>query len=144
MTALQRLCFLFAYGTLIPGLEPPSMTACVTQMRVVGPGRVKGRLHDTGSYPAAVLDESASTWIVGEVLELPELLLAELDAYEGYDPLQPRESIFVRVRCKAEVSCSDPLDCWIYEYNRDPLHLPIIPDGDYRAHLAGKGRASEV
>src|SRR5262245_2936314 len=79
---------LFVYGTLRPALAVGRLAALMEALHWVGSGTVPGRLHDLGRYPAAVLDEAASTRVVGDVVELPRdsTVLATLDRYEGFRP----------------------------------------------------------
>ena len=64
--------YLFAYGTLQPGLAPTKIARVTAKLRPVGEGFVRGVLYDLGGYPGAVADPSAIGKIVGTVMELPE------------------------------------------------------------------------
>ena len=115
---------LFVYGTLRPGHAPPGIAAQVARLREVGRGSVRGRTYDLGEYPGAVLDASSGTTIAGTVLALPDDLrvLAALDAYEGFDPTSPAQSLFVRVRTPVTLADGQTLECWMYVrgVNADP------------------------
>jgi gamma-glutamylcyclotransferase (GGCT)/AIG2-like uncharacterized protein YtfP len=114
--------YLFAYGTLQPGLAPPEIAATAARLRPVGSGFVYGELYELDGYPGAAPDARSKNRIPGTVLELPEDagVLARLDAYEGYDPRSPERSEFVRVRQTVELGGGGRLECWIYRYNRAP------------------------
>ena len=132
--------YLFVYGTLRPALAPPEMIGAVHQLRPVGPAKLRGRLYDLGQYPGAIPDAASDTFISGEVFELPEdpNVLASLDAYEGFDPARPRESLFVRTETLVTLSDGRGLTCWIYLYNRIPTAAPLIAGGDYAEARAAK------
>jgi gamma-glutamylcyclotransferase (GGCT)/AIG2-like uncharacterized protein YtfP len=131
--------YLFTYGTLLAAHAPPEIRDVVSKLRVVGTGRIRGRLYDFGEYPGAILDEAAETYVVGSVLELPaSSVLRVLDAYEGYDPASPDTSLFLRRRCHVILTNGDGLNCWAYTYNRDTGSAPIVPRGDYSQLKATK------
>ena len=64
--------YLFAYGTLQPGLAPTKIARVAAKLRPVGEGFVRGVLYDLGGYPGAVPDPNAKGRIIGTVMELPE------------------------------------------------------------------------
>ena len=113
---------LFAYGSLQPGFAPADIAAVAAKLRPVGTGFVRGALYDLGSYPGAVPDANAKGKIAGTVLQLPEdaSVLRQLDEYEGFNPLAPEQSEFVRERLPVEMASGGAMECWIYRYNRHP------------------------
>src|ERR1700722_17924104 len=96
--------YLFAYGTLQPGLAPTKIARVAARLRTVGEGFVRGVLYDLGGYPGAVADPNAKSKILGTVMELPEDedVLARLDKYEGFDPQSPQTSEYIRERQTVE------------------------------------------
>ena len=134
--------YLFLYGSLLPGLAPPSLRACLAKLRPLGPGTVPGLLYDLGPYPAAVLDAAAATAVAGQVFELPgdPAVLPALDAYEGFAAADPAGSLYVRRQWPVTLADGRELACWVYAYNRDPGDSPLIPDGDYRRWRAARQR----
>lgn len=114
--------FLFAYGTLQPGLAPTKIARLAAKLRPVGEGFVRGVLYDLGGYPGAVADPGAKTRIAGTVMELPgdEEILARLDQYEGFDPKAPGTSEYIRERQIVELKTGGTVECWFYRYNREP------------------------
>ena len=112
--------YLFAYGTLQPGLAPAEIAAIASKLRPVGEGFVCGEIFELNDYPGAVPDPSSTNRITGTVLELPadKSVLRQLDAYEGYDPEAPHCSEFVRLRQTVQLHGGGSLECWMYCYNR--------------------------
>jgi gamma-glutamylcyclotransferase (GGCT)/AIG2-like uncharacterized protein YtfP len=113
--------YLFVYGTLKPELAPPEVAALVRQFRRIDRGTISGFLYDLGNYPGLRLDVNGNE-VQGEVFELhdPAILLM-LDAYEGYDPKRPTQSLFLRKQCQVRLQGTDErLLCWVYEYNHEP------------------------
>ena len=115
---LAAMDYLFAYGTLKSGLAPAEIAGVTSKLKSLGPGIVRGTLYNLGSYPGLRLDGKDE--ITGEVLEFQDHSIFEsLDAYEGYDPRRPEQSLFIRRRCRVRLENKD-LICWVYEYNRQP------------------------
>lgn len=113
--------YLFAYGTLQPGLAPDAVAALAARLRTVSQGFVYGELYELDGFPGAVPDAQSKNRIRGLILELPEdaAVLSQLDEYEGYDPQHPESSEFIRVRQTVELSGGGTQECWIYRYNRE-------------------------
>jgi gamma-glutamylcyclotransferase (GGCT)/AIG2-like uncharacterized protein YtfP len=128
---------LFLYGTLLPELAPEPLRDSLRQLRLVGPGSLRGRLVDLGDYPGAILDPKAAGFIRGQVFGMAQLpaTLAALDAYEGFDHTDPAGSLFLRQAQPVTLDGGGCMRCWMYVYNRDPAGMPLVPDGDYRAWL---------
>lgn len=125
--------YLFAYGTLQPGLAPAEIADVVAGFEIAGVGFVHGTLYDLGSFPGAVLDAATSRRISGAVFRLPRdpHILDRLDEYEEYDPTSPRISPFIRRLHPVQMMNGEMLECWIYEYNGDRNDAPIMESGRY-------------
>jgi gamma-glutamylcyclotransferase (GGCT)/AIG2-like uncharacterized protein YtfP len=124
---------LFAYGTLQHGLAPGEIAAVVEKLRTVGPGFIAGTLYDLGEYPGAVLDPGSARKIHGTIFELPEDadLLRQLDVYEGFNPENSDQSLFVRTMQRVTLTTGGELSCWVYAYNRSPAGARIVESGIY-------------
>jgi gamma-glutamylcyclotransferase (GGCT)/AIG2-like uncharacterized protein YtfP len=114
--------FIFVYGTLRPGFAPSGIAETAAKLRPVGQGFVFGELIQLNGYPGAVPDPNSKNRIRGTVLELPAdaRILRQLDEYEGYDPADPPNGEFVRVRQRVELNGGGTLECWMYRYGRKP------------------------
>src|ERR1700691_1208242 len=123
--------FLFAYGTLQPGLAPTKIARIAAKLRPVGEGFVRGVLYDLGGYTGAVADPAAKGKIAGTVMELPEDedILAQLDKYEGFDPQAPETSEYIRERQIVELKTGSTMECWFYGYNRKPRNADRVESG---------------
>ncbi|HVN92288.1 MAG TPA: gamma-glutamylcyclotransferase family protein [Terracidiphilus sp.] len=123
--------YLFAYGTLQPGLVPASMSALAGKLTPIGKGFVRGVLYGLGRYPGAIPDAASPHQIAGTVLELPddENILPKLDAYEGFDPASPASSEYIRERQTVKLADGRTLDCWFYRYNFAASPSQIIVTG---------------
>lgn len=119
--------FLFAYGTLKPGVAPKELGPILARLALIGYGRVPGRLFDLGSYPAMVADDQEQAMVTGTVLRLPpeDDILTWLDAYEG--------AAFHRIRCAVELLSGERLWCWAYCLPSDPSDAPRIETGIWPA-----------
>jgi len=125
--------YLFVCGTLRSGLAPDEVAGLMGGMRRIGAASAPGRLYDLGDYPGAVLDPECNTKIIGEVFQLSDdgAALAALDAYEGIDPKNPGDSLFVRREAEITLEGGANLQCWIYVYNRQVASATLITSGDY-------------
>ena len=123
--------YLFAYGTLQPGLAPTEIARVAAKLQPVGEGFVRGVLYDLGGYPGAVADPDADGRIAGTVMELPEdeSVLERLDAYEGYDPQAPEMSEYIREKQTVELKAGGTVGCWFYRYNREPRDSQRVKSG---------------
>jgi gamma-glutamylcyclotransferase (GGCT)/AIG2-like uncharacterized protein YtfP len=126
--------FLFAYGSLKAGLAPAEIASAVDKLLPIGEASVSGLLYDLGGHPGAVLDPAAQQKIIGIVYQLPEdrSVLAELDAYEEFNPTAPESSPYLRILHPVALVTGGTLQCWVYIYNRNPGSAPIVPSGRFR------------
>ncbi len=117
--------YLFAYGTLQPGLAPAAVRAAVDRLTFVGVGSARGRLYDLGEYPGADLDADGT--VHGRVYELPAdvAVLAAFDRYEGVPDL------YVRRAVRVDLSNGGRLTCWAYQYNQPLDDRRRIASGVY-------------
>lgn len=127
---------LFVYGTLLSGFENASFLASPHKAEFAGAASVKGRLFDTGYYPAFIPDttgDPAAPTVRGELYRLkdPEVLFATLDVVEGVNHSHPERSLFQRVIMTAETG-DGPQRVWVYTYNQPVDQLTYIETGDYR------------
>ncbi len=123
--------FLFAYGTLQPGLAPDAIADAVRNLRIIGRGYTEGTLYDFGTHPGAILDHNSSRRIFGTIFQLPsdQDLLPHLDEYEEYFPESQQRSLFIRRGCQAHLDDGAVLNCWVYELNGTPDGAAIIESG---------------
>ncbi|MFO0809970.1 MAG: gamma-glutamylcyclotransferase family protein [Gemmataceae bacterium] len=111
---------LFFYGTLLPDLARPPVSAVIARLTPLGPATVSGLLYDLGPYPGLVAGDGI---VCGELFAGADVaVLTILDAYEGYDPHDVAGSLFRRERATT-------LDAWVYMYNRDMRGAEWIPSG---------------
>ena len=131
--------YLFAYGTLQPGLAPAAIAPAVAKLVPIGEAFVNGVLYDLGGHPGAVLDAASQHRIVGIVYQLPEdaRVLAVLDAYEEFNPAAPESSPYRRILCPVTLAAGGTLRCWVYTWNGDPASAAAIPGGRFRLKKEG-------
>jgi gamma-glutamylcyclotransferase (GGCT)/AIG2-like uncharacterized protein YtfP len=98
---------LFVYGTLRKGK---------TRLDYI-----KGKLWDLGRFPGLVLE--GNTNVTGEIIEVDEPTLAELDLYEGVP-----QGLYRRARQNTK----NGEEVWVYLFNRDiPDYAKEIITGDW-------------
>jgi gamma-glutamylcyclotransferase (GGCT)/AIG2-like uncharacterized protein YtfP len=123
----------FFYGTLIPEYAPEHLREVLAGFHLLGEGWVRGTLFDFGNYPGAVFDDSSSAKVFGRVYmgSSDDLLLAELDRYEGYDQLVPADGEYIRRRRGVTLAHGAVKECWMYDYNWSVEGFLIIANGKW-------------
>jgi len=78
-----------------------------------------------------VFDASSPAKVFGRVYmgSSDDLLLAELDRYEGYDQLSPAEGEYIRQRRNVTLASGRVVGCWMYDYNWSTEGFPVIANG---------------
>ncbi len=125
----------FVYGSLLSGLHNHG---------VLGPSRLVGNaamfggnLYSLGHFPGLILPDvlSNTDWVIGEVYEIPDQLVAHhLDTLEGHPSHYKRELRTVEV---VNDGLSKSVQAWVYVYQYSVNNYAKVPDGDWRAYLAG-------
>lgn len=111
----------FFYGSLVRGGSNHGLVE--GRARFVGEDGVAGTLHDLGEYPGARLNGGGT--VRGELFEATDPgLVADLDVFEGEE--------YPRVTVRTESG----REAWIYLCDEEG---PVVPGGDWRAHLAARG-----
>lgn len=102
---------LYVYGTLMR----PEPTERV---------EVPGYLFDLGWFPGIELADADKTdsRVKCQVIYVTDDELTKLDAYEGYNPNDPANSLYIRREYDGG---------YIYEYNRSTTAYPVIASGDW-------------
>ena len=129
---------LFVYGTLLQAdnfygnyLKKNSEAVCK--------GKFKGRLYNAGSYPGAIPDSSAGSFVYGSVLLLNNVAqtLKVMDEYEGVDINEIQPSEYTRDLLDIETAMG-VIRCWVYIYNLPVRSLQFIESGDYLDFISTK------
>lgn len=121
----------FVYGTLLPGL---CLHGLMRDADWVDHAFIEDAdLFDLGEYPAMV---SGKGWVAGEVYEVNDDILSQLDRAEGFLPENPDHSLYIRRMVTAWGLDGEIFDAAAYFYNAPVGEEAIaIPDGDYRRYL---------
>ena len=115
---------LFIYGSL---LSSESNHRALRDARCLGEARTlpEHTLYDLGPYPALV--RGGSTAVTGELYEVDDTLLAELDAFEAVPRLFER----------ATIALADGTTAETYVWTHPPKGN-AIPSGDYRLRFSSR------
>lgn len=122
---------LFVYGSLRLSMSAHHAHLAGPWVRYTGPGRFRGRLLDTGAYPAAVPSPRRYEIVHGEVYRLlhPDSTLTRIDRYENGPHGEPPE--FNRTIVQIAMKTGGHIPAWIYLYNLPTRGLDWIRNGDY-------------
>lgn len=83
----------------------------------LGRAYIEGKMYRVNEFYPGYVNGNGKVW--GEIFEIDEEVLAELDAYEGNE--------YERIRVKS----STKLDCWIYRYKFGTQKFQEIKSGDW-------------
>ena len=125
----------FFYGTLMRGFSRPGRARIESQLELIGRGWIQAALFDVGIYPAAVPAADGRVW--GEAYRMldPDVVLAELDAIEGYRQDDPETSLYTRVAMAVNLEDGRSATAWVYLYNAPLGRATRIASGDYLEYL---------
>lgn len=132
---------LFVYGSLRSGFRSPAYEYISRFFSFTGEARVRGRLYDMGSYPAA-LPANEDVFISGELYTIKNenefsWAIGQLDDYEGMS-VEPDEVQLYR-REISEVQINGQIaKAWVYWFNGDVTGRPVISSGDLMEYMANK------
>lgn len=112
----------FVYGTLRAGGKGAISIRFPTS-KFIAEAKVSGSLYDLGAYPGLLLNES-NPLVTGEVYEVDDETLTELDAFEA-------TSNYLRKQVEISLDFERRM-CWVYEPNPEfySLHT-LITSGDW-------------
>lgn len=113
---------IFIYGSLRRG-SAGAMSVRFPDSKFINHARVSGSLYDLGSYPGLLLNDSNSP-VIGEVYEIDDELLGQLDEFEGSSHYMRKElDICLGAQTRK---------CWTYEPDPEFYSLStLIPSGDW-------------
>ena len=112
----------FVYGALRKGA---SNAWRMERALFVGSASVAGTLVKVDWYPGLVLD--GETRVKGEVYEVDEKTLRELDAFEGIGV----NNEYKRVKGKVLLEDGAELECSIYEWQLGVANYEVVANGDW-------------
>jgi gamma-glutamylcyclotransferase (GGCT)/AIG2-like uncharacterized protein YtfP len=109
----------FVYGTLRSGA---SNHWRMKDSRFLGHATARGQLFQIDWYPGAIFAPNDPNQIVGEIYDVPDSVLGELDQFEGQE--------YERVRVTAKVD--DRYEqAWAWNYRLPIDEQKRIPSGDW-------------
>lgn len=112
----------FVYGSLRRG-GAGAMPIRFPDSKFITEAKVSGSLYDLGAYPGLLLNEATSL-VTGEIYEVDEELLNELDAFEA-------SSNYLRKQVEISLG-SERMLCWTYEPDPNFYSLQtLIASGDW-------------
>jgi gamma-glutamylcyclotransferase (GGCT)/AIG2-like uncharacterized protein YtfP len=128
----------FFYGTLMAGFDRRRQAGIDDRLAYIGRGSIKAALFDLGLYPAAV--PAPDRVVSGEVYEVTDAqsVLPALDAIEGYSPLQPDTSLYLRAQVEVTLQDGAVRQAWVYFYNAPLGRARRIQSGDYLEHIKAR------
>lgn len=132
---------LFVYGSLRKGFHSDAYGYISRYFTFVGPAKVKGKLFDMGSYPAAI-PANEESYIIGELYKIKDesefsWAIGQLDDYEGVTVEQGETQLYRRELAEA-ISGDQKIIAWLYWFNGSVDNRPLITSGDVLQYLQDK------
>lgn len=138
----QSVSRIFVYGSLRSGFQAPAFEYISRYFLFESDAKVRGRLYDMGTYPAAI-PTNDEAFLIGELYHIKneeELYwaLEQLDAYEGIHS-EPEDGGMLYRRALVEVITPEGnTTAWIYWYNCQITNQPLVASGDMLEYLHQK------
>lgn len=124
---------LFVYGTLKHGFSHPIAERLARRAFYAGPATYRGRLYLVKHYPGLIASANDADVVHGDVFAgCDDVLLRELDDYEGCGPNDPHPQQYRRVIQQVMLGSGNAVDAWIYLYNRPVDGLTRITSGRFQ------------
>ncbi len=139
--------FLFVYGSLRSGFQNTAYAYISQYFTLVSPAKANGKLYDLDDFPAAVPDDSAQHFIVGELYQINDAdefswAIAQLDDYEGL--YTENEEIPLYRRKLTTVYWNNQQEkAWVYWYNGNVEGKPLIASGDVLLYKQEKNKSGK-
>lgn len=116
----------FVYGALRKGA---SNAWRMERADFLGKATVFGILVKVDWYPGLVLE--GETLVQGEVYEVDEQTLRELDEFEGIGVKDERNDEYKRVLALAQLESGEEWECSIYEWQLGVANYEVVANGDW-------------
>lgn len=132
---------LFVYGSLRSGFPSPAYEYISRYFDHISDGKVRGRLYDMGTYPAAI-PAHEDRFIIGELYKAKQeeefsWAMAQLDDYEGVNVEGDEVQLYRRELAEVHTE-RGTVTAWMYWYNGDVSGKTEIASGDVIEYLKSK------
>lgn len=126
-----NLHYVFVYGTLRSACQTGAHKQYLRGADFISPAKIRGQLYMVDYYPGLVLSETEN-WAIGEIYLLEdEAQLHDLDVYEGCAKKSPQPHEYERRMTQVVLTSGEEMAAWVYVYQQETQHLPIINSGDF-------------
>lgn len=126
-----NLHYVFVYGTLRSACQTGAHKQYLRGADFISPAKIRGQLYMVDYYPGLVLSETEH-WAIGEIYLLEdEAQLHDLDVYEGCAKKSPQPHEYERRMTQVVLTSGEEMAAWVYVYQQETQHLPIINSGDF-------------
>jgi gamma-glutamylcyclotransferase (GGCT)/AIG2-like uncharacterized protein YtfP len=132
--------YIFVYGTLRDASVNHKAFYLKSNATFVGKGTIQAKLYKVNWYPAMVLSNNEQDVVHGEIykikLDYLEMVLHELDGYEGIYTSNEESEEYERIETLVSLEDGIKIKCWVYNYKADVSKALRIVSGDYLDFLA--------
>jgi len=126
---------LFVYGTLMHGYDHPMARLLSDHADYLGPATLAGRLYRVKHYPGVIPSQDPAELVFGDVFRLhrPDVLLPQLDDYEGCGVSSPPPPQYRREVTTVALQSGATVEAFVYFYNLDVTKLTRIASGRFQS-----------
>mgnify|MGYP000435628716 CR=1 FL=1 len=122
------IMILFVYGTLLSGLE---RSYVLDGSIFISEATAIAKLYNLGDYPGI---KNGDGIVHGELYDVDDITLEELDQIEGFDSNNFNNSLYLRSEIRI-IAPTIIIPVYSYFYNLQIDDEMLIEDGDYRKFL---------
>lgn len=134
---------LFVYGSLRSGFRNAAYAYLTRYFTLIGEGKVKGKLYDTGTYPVAV-PTTEEKYIFGELYQLNNpaefsWAMEQIDDYEGLHVEAGETPLYKRDLATITIG-EHNTTAWIYWYSGPLQNYPELDATDVLEYLQQRNK----
>ena len=125
--------YIFVYGSLRSEFDSPVKSVLQDHAKLIGKATFQGKLYMIEWYPGVIESDDSSDRVIGEIYKIKnqEVLLSQLDQYEGCSPNDPEPHAFIRRVKSVLLESGGEIRAWIYLYNESVKNKQCITSGNY-------------
>ena len=79
-----------------------------------GVGSIRGEMYDLNVGFPGVTETDGDSEVYGELYEIEDKAVSEIDCFEGYNPKKPQDSMYIRRQVDVKTNRGKTVQAWAY------------------------------